>query len=296
MFRWFFAETQEKYPMKTCNIVFINFNRRREQQEVLPVYIWLDLLFKGSIIIIKGSQSSNMPGEVRPVGAFRLGFVRRNKRDYHFHQRSTGKDARDRLELILGSQKYRKLLMLALLNWRQEEADEKNAIGFARTSNQFLLLSLLLRRRLQDINRPRLIDLLPLLKVDVTFETFNDEWYASNMNWSRTDLKEMIGVMHFPESIHMREDDMPKSRWQISGVKAIHIFLHRYSSPSQRQAEDEKLWGYRYSTLGQIFNTVAKWWDDVHGWRLQRLHDVRRRLSLSILIINDTSLILFLFV
>jgi hypothetical protein len=80
---------------------------------------------------------------------------------------------------------------------------------------------------------------------------------------------EIYHLLGVPEQFVFHENT--KHQFRICGVHCFLYYLYHWRSIKQLQSDDTPIWGYDYSVLSKIFNTVLDWMDEEHCPRLRNL-------------------------
>jgi hypothetical protein len=144
--------------------------------------------------------------------------------------------------------------------------------------NQTLIMGAMrFRGKQQAIETQQLIDIPRITKRVITLDSFNILDYEIKFGWSRSDVEDLIDAMGIPDDFEIGEGS---HAFAVSGIHCFLYTLFRLHSPSQRQTLDQDDWGYDYSVLSRIFNTVIDFIDNTHCFRLKRLPQVAHKFSL----------------
>lgn len=112
---------------------------------------------------------------------------------------------------------------------------------------------------IKDIQAPIYIIPDDIPRISITFDSFSVQKYEEMFGLSKEDCKLLYAAFRIPELLAIEG-------WHchVSGVHAFLYTLFRFHSPSQRMALDSVEWGYDYSSLSRIFNSVVQLIDINH--------------------------------
>lgn len=106
-----------------------------------------------------------------------------------------------------------------------------------------------------SVNRPRLLVPNPILRRDVRIENYNDQSSEALFGFTVADLHRLHNVLHVPAHLVINSG---KHAHKVSGEHCLLYFLFRMHSPSCRMTLDSERFGYDYSTLSKIYNSVLR--------------------------------------
>lgn len=193
----------------------------------------------------------------------RLGFLRRNRRDYSVHQRPAGKTCGERmcerelLQTVL-------LLIISYLNVYDDEEEDDSA-------SLYLDLTLLCIMDILHINQPRLLVPRPVPHMKVSFDSFYSTEYDRLFGFNKEDVQLLHEALEFPPYLIVGEGS---HSFQVDSCHCFLYLLYRLHSPSQRQTLDQQVFCYDYSSLSRIFNETTEFIDDNYSSHLRNLHQI----------------------
>ncbi|KAJ1438392.1 hypothetical protein B484DRAFT_444602, partial [Ochromonadaceae sp. CCMP2298] len=203
---------------------------------------------------------------------WRLG-ERRNQRAYAAHQRRTGLDAEDRMA------EQNSLIAGCCLGFIAATHMEENNVSrfFLETIETLFVMVCCLFMHVGDLRTPRLCTPDAIPKNRYNFASLSDGQYDAMIGLARGDVQQCYDAMRIPADIILNPGT--RHAFRVDGQHAFLYFLFRYRSPSQRQTLDQAFWGYDYSNLSKIFNTIVAYVDEQHAFRLRRLPEAAAKFA-----------------
>lgn len=202
------------------------------------------------------------------MNQFRLGAMRRDRRDYSVKQRVAGLNAGDRLAELAWQSRSTQLLVCA------QALQAQGSQG--RHLQQMRQLGLLAGYCALSLRTPSLVVTQPIARFTVNVETYNDDETDAMYGFTKVDLRRLLDVLHIPPSFLINAG---RHAFHVDGTHAFLYMLYRYRSPSVRMTLDSLRFGFDYSVLSKMFKQVVQWMHDQFSHLLRGFQSVAGRLS-----------------
>ncbi len=205
---------------------------------------------------------------------YRLGNLRRFRRDYSQNQRDAGLDSLDRIKLDQLIEDKSVILIMLMFTSRQIRRLQPNIVDniernrLVHRRRRLILLLVILDEELQLLITPHLI-IIPLIDHTIRYNIIEYPNAFTDLGFQTQHIQLQFDLLNIPDTFILQENT--RSQWNVPGEHAFLYFLYRIRNPSHSMKQDENRWGYSFPSLSKIFNAVVKFLDTNHSFRLRRL-------------------------
>lgn len=105
----------------------------------------------------------------------------------------------------------------------------------------------------------------------INFQSFTDSEALEQLGFKLSHLVALYNAIGWPNSLTIDSGGNDRSKdYQFDGLKGFLYFLYR-TKRSHTLTDDERFWGFSYSTGSRVFIAAEAWLAQTHGHRLHRL-------------------------
>ena len=121
-----------------------------------------------------------------------------------------------------------------------------------------------------------LLQIEPIARVRIhNFDHFSELFMEEHIGYSRDECQRMFAAYEFPVFFILKTGT--RHAFRVNSVHCFLYFLYHLKSTAQRQSLDTPIFGYDYSILSCIFNSVVDFIDAGYSYLLRVLPQVANR-------------------
>lgn len=109
---------------------------------------------------------------------------------------------------------------------------------------------------LLNFHAPMLTVIEPIVRRNISIAAMDDYFYATGLGLEREQVRELFDALEVP-AFFLLNNALTEHRYNFSGEIAFLYWLYHWRQPHQTMADDQGTFGYDYSTLSKVINTLA---------------------------------------